>query len=212
MLTVDARPHPASPAGTSSPLRVLVVDDHPAVRVGVQQLLDEQPDLSVVDAVASAEAAYAAAERQPVDVVVADYQLGGRSGLWLSRRIKRLARAPRVLILSAYSDGPLAAACVVAEADGLLGKTAVGDELCDAVRVVAAGGTRLPLVAPALADAMRRRLNPQDQAIFGLLLAGCDRREVAATLRLTEDEVDARMWGMLGELEALPSAPGRRRG
>jgi DNA-binding NarL/FixJ family response regulator len=192
---------------------VLIVDDHPAVRTGVVQLLAEQPDLAVVDAVESAEAAITLAEREPLDVVVADYQLGGRSGLWLSRKVKRLVPAPRVVVYSAYCDGPLAAACVVAEADGLVSKAGVAADLCHVIRLVAHGGTRLPLVPPRLADAMRRRLEPQDQAIFGLLLAGIDLDEVASTLRIARAELDSRMWAMLRTLEGLepPRSNGRHR-
>ena len=72
-------------------------------------------------------------------MAVVDYQLGSRSGLWLTRMLKRLERAPRVVIYSAYCDGPLAAACVVAGADALVSKGGVGAELCDAVRAVARG-------------------------------------------------------------------------
>jgi hypothetical protein len=57
------------------------------------------------------------AERERIDVAVVDYQLGSRSGLWLSRMLKRLDPPPRVVIYSAYCDGPLSAACVVAEAE-----------------------------------------------------------------------------------------------
>ena len=117
--------------------------------------------------------------------------------------------APRVVVYSAYCDGPLAAACVVAEADGLVSKAAVGAELCHALRAVARGGTRLPLVPPTLGDAMRRRLEAQDQAIFGLLLAGIDRHEVAETLRIPEAELETRMWAMLRTLEGLEPRPRR---
>jgi two-component system NarL family response regulator len=189
-----------------APLRVLVVDDHPAVRTGVAQLLAEQPDLTITHAVERAETAMMLAERDPVDVVVADYQLGGRSGLWLSRKLKRLRPAPRVVVYSAYCDGPLAAASVVAEADGLVSKAGVASELCHVIRLVARGGKRLPPVPPTLADAMRRRLEPQDQAIFGLLLAGIDREEVAQTLRVAQAEIDSRMWTMLRTLEGLEPA------
>ena len=75
----------------------------------------------------------------PIDVAVVDYQLGSRNGLWLSRKLKRLPRPPRVVIYSAYCDGPLAATSVVAEADGLVSKGGIGAELCDTVRAVAHG-------------------------------------------------------------------------
>ena len=189
-------------------LRVLVVDDHPAVRTGLLALLEEQPDFTVVDAVGSAEAALSLAEREHLDVAVVDYQLGSRSGLWLSRMLKRLDRALRVVVYSAYCDGPLAAACVVAEADELVSKGGLGVELCDAIRAAAEGRGSLPPVPPVLAGAMRRRLDPEDQAIFGMLMAGIDRVEVAATLRISRAGLDARMWAMLHKLEGLGSDPG----
>jgi DNA-binding NarL/FixJ family response regulator len=211
MLTANRRSMPA-PADDARPadstprkLRVLVVDDHAAVRMGLLALMGDEPDFDVVNAVATAEAAISFAERVAVDVAVVDYQLGSRSGLWLCRKLKRLDAPPRVVIYSAYSDGPLAAACVVAEADGLLSKGSVGAELCHAVRAAAQGRARLPAVPPALAGAMRRRLTLEDQAIFGMLLAGIAAEEVAETLGVSPQALDRRMWAMLHKLERLGS-------
>jgi len=185
----------------ADPLRVLIVDDHPVVRAGVRELLQEQPDIEVVDAVDSAEAAMMVAERFPIDVAVDDYQLGSRSGLWLSRMLKRRPDPPRVVIYSAYTDGPLAAACVVAEADALVSKAGVGAELREAINAVRLGRSRIPRVPPAIADALRHRLAHEDQAIFGMLLAGIDRDEIARTLSISSAGLEARMWAMLKVLE-----------
>lgn len=184
-------------------LRVLLVDDHPAVRTGLRELLAEQGDVVVVGAVASAQDAMAVAEQQRLEVVVADYQLGSHSGLWLSRKLKELTPAPAVVIYSAYGGGALAAACVVAQADALVSKAAAPSELCETVRAVARGATRLPLVPATLADTLRRTLDPKDQAIFGLLLSGLGCPEVATTLRISHAEVDSRMWRMMHALEGL---------
>lgn len=184
-------------------LNLLVVDDHPAVLSGVKLLLDEQPGMHVTATAASAEEALAHAERHPVDVAIVDYGLGGRSGLWLSRMLARLEPAPKVVIYSAFSQGALAAACVVAEADALLGKEGAADELCDTVQAVACGQTRLPHVSPPLADAIGRRLDHRDQAIFGMLMARIPPAEVAATLGLDESALDHRMWEMLRTLEGI---------
>jgi DNA-binding NarL/FixJ family response regulator len=126
---------------------------------------------------ATAEAALAVAERGPIDLAVVDYHLGGCDGLWLSRKLKRLSEPPAVLIYSAYTDGVLAA--VVAEADAILSKATLGFELCDAIRTVASGRRHLPLLSPAVAEGVRRRLDDQEQAIFGMLLAGIAPAEVA---------------------------------
>lgn len=193
------------PDSTPTPIRCLLVDDHPAVRLGLHQLLSAEPGLEVLDSVPSAEAALEFAKCNPIDVAVVDYQLGGRSGLWLSRKLKRLPDPPAVLIYSAFSDYVLAAACVVAEANGLVSKAALGAELCDHIREVARGGTRLPIVPPSLAASMRRRLNPEEQAIFGMLLAGISTEQIGRTVGLAPDELEATLWRMLRKLERLDS-------
>jgi two-component system, NarL family, response regulator DevR len=198
------RDNGSSPAGPAvTPIRCLLVDDHPAVRVGLRELLAAEPGFEVLAALATAEAAVAFAEGCRVDVAVVDYQLGGHSGLWVSRKLKRLPDPPAVLIYSAFSDCLLAAACVVAQADGLVSKAALGADLCDRIREAARGVSRLPMVPPSLADSMRRRLDPEEQAIFGLLLAGIGTVKIARTLDLAHGELEARLWGMLRKLERL---------
>jgi DNA-binding NarL/FixJ family response regulator len=188
---------------TLRPIRCLLVDDHPAVRVGLVELLAAEGDFEVVEAVASAESAVALAERVEVDVAIVDYQLPGRSGLWASRKLKRMPDPPAVLIYSAFSDYVLAASCVVAEADGLVSKAELGSDLCDRVREAARGLARLPLVPPSLADSMRRRLDSEEQAIFGMLLAGIETEEIADTLDLGRGRLESRLWAMLQKLERL---------
>jgi DNA-binding NarL/FixJ family response regulator len=191
------------PETEQTPIRCLVVDDHPAILAGLRGLLASEPDLDVVDALDSAEAAADLAENVAIDVAIVDYQLPGHSGLWLSRKLKRLRKPPAVLIYSAFSDYMLAAACVVAEADGLLSKAALGTDLHTAIRRAATGMSRLPPVPAALADGMRRRFDSIEQAIFGLLLAGISRDEIGRTLHIDSGELETRQWAMLRKLERL---------
>src|SRR3984885_6509623 len=122
-----------------------------------------------LQAVATGEAAVSFADNNELDVAMYDYELGGRSGLWVSRKLKRLPTPPAVLIYSAFSDYVLAAACVVAQANGLVSKAALGADLCARIREAASGVTRLPLVPASLAGTLRQRLDTQQQAIFGML-------------------------------------------
>jgi DNA-binding NarL/FixJ family response regulator len=210
-MTCVALPPTAEPARSSSdPLarkRLLVVDDHPAVRAGLRELLADEPDFEVVAAVATAEAGVEVAQTEPIDVAIVDYQLGGHNGLWLSRKLKRLAEPPAVLIYSAYTDGVLAAAAVAAEADAIVSKGRIGADLCHVIRSAAAGGRHLPAIPPRLAESLRRRLDNDEQAIFGMLLAGFDPAEVAATLGLSAAIMESRLWELLRRLEGLPAAP-----
>jgi DNA-binding NarL/FixJ family response regulator len=184
-------------------MRLLVVDDHPAVRAGLQQLLDDQADFEVVASVATADEALAIAEREPIDVAVVDYQLGGRNGLWVSRKLKRLSDPPAVLVYSAYADGVLASAAVVAEADAIVGKGGLGSELCEAIRKVARGDQLLPPVPEWLGEALRLRLDHLEQAVFGLLLAGIKPPQISGILDLSEATLESRLWSMLRKLEAV---------
>ena len=201
-----------SPSGTRSESRrslrrrldLLVVDDHPAVRRGLQQLLDDQPDFQVTALCSTAERAVALAERMRIDVAVVDYHLGGRDGLWVSRKLAELPHPTRVVIYSAYANDHLAARCVVAGVDALLNKGGLGSELCDAIRAVAAGRRLLPRVPQPLAEMLRRRLDEVEQPIFGMLLAGISRAEIGSTLSLTRDQLASREAEMLRKLQALP--------
>ena len=186
--------------------RLLVVDDHPAVRAGLAELLAGEADFELVAAVETAEAAMQVAEREAIDVAIVDYQLGGRNGLWLSRKLKRLDRPPAVVIYSAYADGVLAAAAVVAEADAIVSKGRLGSELCEIVRGVLAGHRHLPPLPARLAESLRGRLDHLEQAIFGLLMAGIEPAEVAATLGLSVADLELSLWVMLRRLEAAPAA------
>jgi DNA-binding NarL/FixJ family response regulator len=181
---------------TRRDLRLLVVDDHPAVRLGLQQLLEDEPGFEVVAVCPTGEGAVSRAQSEGIDVAIVDYHLGGRNGLWVSRELKRLSRPPRVIIFSAFVNDHLAASCVVAGADALVGKGSLGSELCDTVRSVAHGRRLLPRVAQPMADMLRR--------VFGMLLADISRVEIEQTLGMSAGELDSRRAAMLVKLEPLP--------
>lgn len=189
------------PVASAERVRLLVVDDHHAVRRGLGELLEEQPDFEVLASAATAEEALLVAERTMPDVVVVDYQLRGRSGLWLSRKLKRLRRPPIVVIYSACADGLLSAAAVVAEADALLSKAGLGSKLCDAIRSAAAGRLIIPVLPWQHGEVIRRRLDGEQQAIYGMLLAGIAPEDVAKTLGMSAAALQSRRREMLRALE-----------
>lgn len=196
-----AAPRRIAASATGHRIRVLLVDDHPAVRVGVQQLIDDQHDMCVVAEARSAEEALAQLER-PIDVAIVDYHLGsGPDGLWLTAHLKRSQSPLRVLIYSAFADAALAVTAIIAGADGLLGKDELGDELCRAIRRLARGQHRLPAITESVAKVMRSQLEPRDQAIFGMLMHGLSTEAIAEDLGISTDELHARRSIMLGALK-----------
>jgi two-component system response regulator DevR len=197
--SADTDSGPATDRSGTLPIHVLLVEDHPAVRHGIRQLIGDQPDMVLI-----AEHGSASADTRDVarwaDVAVIDYHLGDRDGLWLTQQIKRRAAAPRVLIYSAFADEGLALAAIVAGADGLLPKTALGEELGVAIRRLFHGHQYLPAIPRSLSDAMCARLDPADRAIFSMLLHGVPAAEIGARLGLGPDELEPRRELMLRAL------------
>ena len=194
-----------APSGTAHRnLRLLLVDDHRAVRSLLARVLEDEPGFELVDVCETGEQAVARAEQGDVDVAVVDYSLGGHNGLWVTRRLRQLDHPPRVLVFSAFAHEHLAASCVVAGADGLLTKGSLGSELCDAIRALAAGRRVIPPVSQAMADMLRRRLAGIEQQIFGMRLAGIPLPEMEQVLRMSSGERQVREAAMLNKLEALP--------
>lgn len=166
---IPAAHHPHPPARlTGVPtaderIGVLFVGSDAAVRNSVRRLTDGEPDLAV-EVVADGGQALAQAAARPVDVVVVDHDLGdGHGGLALACALGALDRPPRVLVYSACPDTALAVGAIIAGASGLLGKTALGDELCDAIRTVASGGLLFPPIPRDLIDSVIPRLHLAEQ-------------------------------------------------
>jgi DNA-binding NarL/FixJ family response regulator len=184
-------------------IRVLVVDDHAAVRMGLGGLLEDHLDVELVATAASAREALADAARVAPDVAVVDYHLDDSDGLTLCRALKRLPRPPRVLVYSAYADGALAAAAVVAGADGVVSKGTLGEEVVRTIRVLAHGRRAIPPIPRAVQRSLRARLEPTDQAILGMLLQGIAPSEIADVLSISPSRLESRRAAMLRALAAI---------
>ena len=181
-------------------IKVLLVDDHTAVRAGLGALLRLEPGFVSTGAAGSAAEAVEAARRARPDVVIADYHLMDGDGLSLCRTLKHMDPAPAVLVYSAFASGRLALAALVAGSDGLLEKGASADELFDAIRTVA-GGRPLPFTAAQEQFAVGAvALEPEDLPILGMRAERTPVAEIAATLRVPLTEVEARIDAMVRRL------------
>ncbi|HET8672381.1 MAG TPA: response regulator transcription factor [Thermoleophilaceae bacterium] len=181
-------------------IRVLVVDDHAAVRMGLGGLLEDHADMEVVATAASAREALADTARVAPDVAVVDYHLGDGDGLALCRAVKRLPRPPRVLVYSAYADDALVAGAIVAGADAVVSKGTLGDEVVRTIRLLSRGRRVLPPISRAGQQSLRARLEPTDQAIFGMLTQGIAPSEVADALGLSASRLESRRAAILRKL------------
>jgi DNA-binding NarL/FixJ family response regulator len=181
-------------------IRLLVVDDHAAVRAGLIGLLRREPGLVPLGAVGSVAEALREARSLEPQVALIDFQLPDGDGLTLCRELKLLAKPPRVVLYSAFARPALAVAATLAGADGLVDKGVEVDDLFDAIRAVGRGEQALPSLEPEMIARCTTRLDPGDVPIFGMLMSGTPIADVAGVLSIGEQQVEDRLRAMLGDL------------
>jgi DNA-binding NarL/FixJ family response regulator len=192
-------------------ISVFVVDDHPAVRRRIEALLSDKPDLRAAGSATNATAALADVARLTPRVVVIDSQLGGESGLWLADQVTQLPVPPRTLIYSAFADRRLAMAALVAGAHGIVEKTNLDGESCNAIRVIARGRLALPLLSRTEIDLLASRLGEEDRPVPRMLAHGLRPEETARALRLDSGRMRAARTRIVSELTRAvsPTSAGR---
>lgn len=190
-------------------IRVLIVDDHPTVRAGLEGLLRGEPGIvSVGTSPTVADALATVSDRAP-DVVLADYHLPDGNGLLLAWELKHLPTPPRVMIYSAFAETDLMLAAALSGADAVLDKSRPVEDIFQTLRAVAAGKTCIGPIPPQVMRAGASLIEPQDQSIFGLALAGEPPDEIAEVLHVDADVVSRRLRFMI---DWLSPAPGRDAG
>ncbi len=186
-----------------TPIRVLVVDDHPMLREGIVAVIERQADMTVVgEASDGAEAIARFAELSP-DVTLMDVQMPGSNGFVAIEGIR--ARAPRapILVLTTYPGDNQALRALKAGANGYLLKSCIRRELIDAIRAVHAG--RRPISAEIAqeiaAHALDERLTDREVAILKLVAEGHPNKQVAWRLQVSTDTVKAHLKNIFAKLD-----------
>ena len=181
---------------------MLVVDDHPALRAGLEQLLDQEPGYRLLGAVSSEAELAVALQRHRPDVVVMDYALTRGDGLSACFRLKQRPHPPGVVLYSAYVDDVFAVPATLAQADAIVSKNDPVEVLLTAIDAVAAGSRRCRRPTPKLIEAASSRLDAEDLPIVGMLFARVRVDDIATTLGVDPREVRARALRIIGEMQA----------
>lgn len=192
--------------GSHGLIRVLVVDDHPAMRAGVVALLRDEPGLVPVAAVAEGHDLWPALKRTAPDVVVMDQHLPGDNGVLLCQRIKASLLPPRVVMYSFAITPELAVGAALAGADAVLEKSSRASDLSLFVRAVARGEQLLPTPSPKALRRVQAPLDDTDRAIVAMVLHRTPRDEIAATLGVDSQTLHRRIARILGALARTPEA------
>jgi len=202
----------------SEPNRIVLVDDHPALRRALAIMLDREPDLAVVGQAGTlAEARALLAAGTPVDAALVDLQLPDGRGTDLIRELRAATAPAAVVVLSGTATPAARAQAVAAGAVAVLDKASAGpEEIAEALRRVCAGEALLPpLEVAALlreAEALRRRadaaravagrITPRERAILQALAEGLGDRAMAERFSLSERTVRNQMTTLLTKLGA----------
>ena len=194
-------------------IRILVVDDHEVVRLGLQSALDSAEDFRIVGEAATADEAIAETRSARPDVVLMDVRLGpgeDTGGIDACRTIRSELPEVTVLMFSSFSDRDAVLASIMAGAAGYLLKDAQPQELALAIRTVHSGEALLhPSIAAKLMheyaeDESRGKkdvLTPRELEVLRHLARGMSNKEIAKSLVLSEKTVKTHVSNILQKLD-----------
>jgi DNA-binding NarL/FixJ family response regulator len=196
------------------PIRVFLLDDHEVVRRGLTDLLDAEPDITVVGDAANADHALARAPAVRPDVAVLDVRLPDGDGITVCRELRSRMPDLNVLMLTSFDDEDALLDAIMAGASGYVLKQIRGSDLVSAVRTVASGASMLdPATTARLMRSLRAEpaevadvppelagLSPRERDILALIGDGLTNREIGKRMYLSEKTVKNHISRLLAKL------------
>ncbi len=188
---------------TAKPIRIMTVDDHPALRDGIAAIVEMESDMVLVGEASNGAEAIAAFHNLRPDITLMDLQMPKIGGLEAIAAIREKARNARIIVLTTYHGDVQAARALKAGASAYLLKSSLRTELLDTIRSVHAGRRHVP---PAIAQeialhAADEPLSPRELDILRLVATGKANKEIAWKLSISEDTVKAHMKSIFGKLD-----------
>lgn len=192
--------------------RILLVDDHDIVRLGLMTLLNDQPDMEVVGEASTAGDAVKAAENLRPDVVLMDIRLPGEGGIEAAGQVTRRVPDSKVVMLTSFADDQLVVRAIRAGAVGYVLKQVGNEELLRAIRAAARGEALLdPSTTARLLTRVReaerkadedafRELTDREMDVLILLAKGKTNAEIGKLLNLSEKTVGNYVGNMFDKL------------
>jgi two-component system response regulator DevR len=192
-------------------IRVFLLDDHEVVRAGLKHLLESGGDIEVVGEAGTAEAAISRIPALMPDVAVLDARLPDGSGIDVCRQVRSSRPETKAIILTSYDDDEALFSAIMAGAAGYVLKQVNGQDLVNAVRHVAGGGSLLdPSVTAKVMERLRegapgepeelKSLTPQERRILELVAQGLTNRQIGERLFLAEKTIKNYMSNVLSKL------------
>jgi DNA-binding NarL/FixJ family response regulator len=182
-------------------IRILLVDDHGLFRESLSRLLESEPDFRIAGTCATATEALEALRRDPVDIVLLDYDLGDENGLAFLEQAKRVRSRARILMVTAGMTDQGTLRAFEAGSSGIFLKHSPPGELVEAIHKVMngelwldsravrslVGGVRVKSEEQQSADS----LTPRERAVLKAVFEGLSNKEIAVRLQISESSVKA---------------------
>jgi DNA-binding NarL/FixJ family response regulator len=187
-----------------SPIRILVVDDHPIVRDGIGALIANHADLQLLAEATDGQEAIEQFRRTRPDVTLMDLQMPGMTGIDAIQAIRLEFPDARIIVLTTFAGDALAHRALKIGASAYVLKSQVRRELLDTIRAVHRGQRRVHAdVAVDIAQhAGEPALTPREVEVLKLAAAGHSNKRIAASLRITSDTAKGHMKSILAKLNA----------
>jgi DNA-binding NarL/FixJ family response regulator len=185
-----------------SKIRVLIVDDHFVVRIGLKTTIDMQPDMEVVAEASTGQQAIDLYAQQRPDIALVDLRLPGMTGFETTAAICKTFAGAKVIVISSYEGEEDIFRALQAGARSYLPKSVLDTELTDAIRAIHSGGSYIPpTVAGALAErAHHPELSVRELEVLRLIVRGHANKEIATQLSITEGTVKLHVGNLLTKL------------
>lgn len=183
-------------------LRILVVDDHYVVRMGLVALVETEPDLQVVGEAADGRRAVELYAQLKPDLVLMDVRMPVSDGIAATEKIRAQFPEARILMLTTYDGDEDIHKALLAGAGGYLLKNSTRESLIPALRAVAAGQRWIPqeVASRLAARKMFEELTPREVEVLEQLAKGLANKEIADVLGISEHTVKDHLKNILGKL------------
>src|SRR6202051_5188454 len=187
-----------------APIRILAVDDHPLIRVGIATLISPESDMKLVGEASNGREGIAKFRECLPDVTLMDLQMPDMNGIDAMIAIRDEFPGARIVVLTTYTGDAQVFRALKAGAQAYVMKNLVHKELLETIRAVYAGRkTMSPEVAAQIAAyAGDEALTSREIDVIGLIAAGGANKEIAAQLSITEETVKSRVKNILLKLGA----------
>jgi DNA-binding NarL/FixJ family response regulator len=182
-------------------ISVALLDDHPAVRVGLEAIFARELDLQLVGFAAAEPELWTLLERTHPAVIVLDLHHPGRDGLALCLQIKRRPDPPAVVLYSARTPTTLIVAGAVAGVDATVSKSSAVATLLRSIRQVTSGRLPAAPISSQMKAEAAARLDPADHAILAMRIAGESPVDIAATLGVPDARMADRIAAIVSVLD-----------